>query len=162
LSFIAELLIIGQKGKTSKMGGLGSGRPKTRERELIENCQFLDIDFISKNGGTFYPIYAYIKNEDDEEFLFLDYSINWFRLKLDFVDKTYPYFGGTRRWIICNCGKRVKKLYRPSNRRYFRCCHCYDYLTYQSQESNVYDGFRRKMAKANGMTPKQYDRMVFG
>jgi hypothetical protein len=35
LSFIAELLIIGQKGKTSKMGGLGSGRPKTRERELI-------------------------------------------------------------------------------------------------------------------------------
>ena len=78
------------------------------------------------------------------------------------IDKTYPYFGGTRSWIICNCGKRVRKLYRPLNRRYFRCRHCYDYLIYQSQESNVYDGFRRKMAKANGMTPKQYDRMVFG
>jgi hypothetical protein len=37
------------------------GRPKTRERELIENCQFLDIDFISKYGGTLYPIYAYIQ-----------------------------------------------------------------------------------------------------
>jgi hypothetical protein len=143
------------------------GRPKTRERELIENCQFLDIDFISKYGGTLYPIYAYIENEDNKEFLILDYSINWFRLKLDLIDKmeidkTYPYFGGTRSWIICNCGKRVRKLYRPLNRRYFRCRHCYDYLIYQSQESNVYDGFRRKMAKANGMTPKQYDRMVFG
>jgi hypothetical protein len=75
------------------------GRPKTRERESIENCQFLDIGFISKYGCTFYPIYAFIEKEDDKEFLFLDYSINWFRLKLDFVDKmeidkTYPYFGG--------------------------------------------------------------------
>jgi hypothetical protein len=33
---------------------------------------------------------------------------------------------------------------------------------YQSQESNVYDGIRKKLAKANGMTPLQYDRMVFG
>jgi hypothetical protein len=64
------------------------GRPKTRERELIENCQFLDIDFISKYGGTLYPIYAYIENEDNKEFLILDYSINWFRLKLDLIDTT--------------------------------------------------------------------------
>jgi hypothetical protein len=150
------------------MGGPGSGRHKTKERELIENCQWLDITFISKQRCTFYPIYAFIKKENDNEFLFLDYSINWFRLKLNFIDKmeidkTYPYFGGSRNWIICNgCGKRVRKLYRPLNRRYFRCRHCYDYLIYQSQESNVYDGFRRKMAKANGMTPKQYDRMLFG
>jgi hypothetical protein len=143
------------------------GRPKTRNRELIENCQWLDIGFISKYGWTFYPIHAFIKNEDDKEFLLLDYSINWFRLKLNFVDKmeidkTQPYFGGSRYWIICNgCGKRVRKLYRPESKTFFKCRNCFD-LMYQSQESNVYDGFRRKMAKANGMTPKQYDRMVFG
>ena len=33
---------------------------------------------------------------------------------------------------------------------------------YKSQESNVYDGIRKKLAKANGMTPMQYDKMVFG
>jgi hypothetical protein len=149
------------------MGGYGSGRPKTRERELIENCQWLDIDFISKHGWTFYPIYAFIENEDDKEFLFLDYGINWFRLRLNFIDKmeidkTYPYFGGTRRWIICNgCGKRVRKLYRPESKTLFKCRICHD-LYYSSQESNVYDGFRRKMAKVNGMSPMQYDKLVFG
>ena len=66
------------------MGGCGSGRPKTRERELIENCQWLDIGFIYKYGLTFYPIYAFIENEDDKEFLFLDYNTNWFRSKLNY------------------------------------------------------------------------------
>ena len=142
------------------------GRPKTRERELIENCQFLDIGFISKNGGTLYPIYAFIKKENDNEFLFLDYSINWFRLKLNFVDKmeidkTYLYFGGKRRWIICNCGKRVRKLYRPESKTLFKCRKCYD-LMYLSQESNVYDGWLRKKSKAVGITPKKYEKAYFG
>ena len=147
------------------MGGLGSGRPKLRERELIENCQFLDINSISKFGGTLYPICTFIENENDKEFLFLDYNINWFRLKLNFIDKmeidkTYPYFGGTRNWIICKCKKRVRKLYRPLNRRYFRCRHCHD-LMYQSQESNVYDGWLRKTSKRFGLTPKHLDRLIF-
>jgi len=116
------------------MGGLGSGKSKTRERELIENCQFLDISVISHNGGTLYPIHAHIKNEGDKEFLILDYSINWFRLKLNFIDKmkidkTHPYFGGTRNWIICNgCGKRVRKLYRPESKTLFKCRHCFDLI----------------------------------
>ena len=145
---------------------MGSGRKKTRYRELIENCQSLDISFLSKHGWTFYPIYAFIENDADKEFLFLDYSINWFRLKLEFIDKmeidkTYPYFGGQRYWVICNCcGKRVRKLYRPESKTFFKCRECHD-LMYQSQESNVYDGLRRKMAKANGLTPRNYEKMVF-
>jgi hypothetical protein len=148
------------------MGGMGSGRTKTRNRELIENCQFLDIGFISKYGWTFYPIYAFIENEDDKEFLFLDYSINWFRLKLNFIDKmeidkTNPYFGGQRRWIICNgCGKRVRKLYRPESKTFFKCRNCFD-LMYKSQESNVYDGWLRKTSKRFGLKPKQLDNLIF-
>ena len=149
------------------MGGMGSGRPKEKgEREIIENCQYLDIGFISKYGWTFYPIHAYINNDDDKEFLFLDYSINWFRLKLNFVDKmeiatTYPHFGGCRKWIICNCGKRVRKLYRPESKTFFKCRNCHD-LMYQSQESNVYDGWLRKTANRHGLTPKNYEKKVFG
>ena len=37
------------------MGGCGPDRPKSRERELIENGQYLDIGFISKYGSMFYP-----------------------------------------------------------------------------------------------------------
>ncbi len=149
------------------MGGMGSGRKKTIDRTLVEDCQSLDICFLSQHGWTFYPIYAFIENEDEKEFLVLDYSINWFRLKLDFIDKmeidkTDAYFGGKRNWIICNgCGKRVRKLYRPESQTFFQCRECHD-LMYQSQESNVYDGIRRKLAKAKGIKPKQYDRMVFG
>ena len=50
--------------------------------------------------------------------------------------------------------------YSPPHKTHFRCRKCYD-LMYQSQESNVYDGIRKKLAKANGMTPIKYDRMVF-
>jgi len=55
----------------------------------------------------------------------------------------------------------MQKIYRPSMKITFRCRICY-YLMYQSQESNVYDGLRKKMVKTKGLTPKQYDRMVFG
>jgi hypothetical protein len=78
------------------------------------------------------------------------------------LEKTYPYFGGQRYWMKCpGCFKRVRKIYSPPHKTHFRCRSCYD-LMYQSQESNVYDGLRKKLAKANGMTPIQYDRMVFG
>ena len=76
--------------------------------------------------------------------------------------KTFPYFGGSRYWMKCTgCFRRVRKIYSPPHKTHLRCRKCHD-LMYQSQESNVYDGFRRKMAKARGMTPRQYDRMVFG
>ena len=157
----------GKKG-VLPMGGMGSGRPNEKgERELIENCQFLDISFISKNKWTFYPIHAFIENEDDKEFLFLDYSTNWFRLKLNFIDKmvidkTYPNFGGQRYWVICNgCGKRVRKLYRPESKTFFKCRECHD-LMYQSQESNVYDSWLRKTANGYNLSPKRFEKKIFG
>ena len=78
------------------------------------------------------------------------------------IEKTLCNFGGLRCWFKCTgCGKRVRKVYRPCKKILFKCRTCYD-LMYRSQKSNVYDGLRRKMAKAKGMTPMQYDRMVFG
>ena len=119
-----KILWISEKGEFYQWGGWDLVDKRERERELIENCQYLDISFISKNKWTFYPIHAFIDNENDKEFLFLDYSINWFRLKLDFVDKmevatTYPHFGGCRKWIICNgCGKGSES-YIDRNQKHF-------------------------------------------
>jgi hypothetical protein len=149
------------------MGGSGSGRPKTRERPLVEDCDYLDIGFISKYGWTFYPLFGEIENKDGKEYLSINYNKYWFGPRLDLIEhieleKTFPYFGGQRYWMQCpGCFKRVRKIYSPPHKTHFRCRKCYD-LMYQSQESNVYDGIRKKLAKANGMTPLQYDRMVFG
>ena len=149
------------------MGASGSGRPKKRERDLIEECDSIDIGVISKYGWMFYPILGEIEEKDGKEYLSINYDKYWFGPRLDLIEhieinKTFPYFGGSRYWMKCpGCGKRVRKLYSPPHKTHFRCRTCYD-LMYQSQESNVYDGIRKKLAKAKGMTPLQYDRMVFG
>ena len=44
------------------MGGMGSGRKKSRERDLVEDCDSLDIGFISKYGFTIYPVLAELEN----------------------------------------------------------------------------------------------------
>ena len=149
------------------MGGYGSGRKKTKERDLIENCDSLDISFISRYGFTIYPVLAEIENIDGKEFLWIDYRKYFYGLRYDLVEyieieKSIPNFGGERSWLKCpDCHRSVQKIYRPPMKIYFRCRTCHD-LMYQSQESDVLDGFRKKMAKMHGMTPKQYEKMVFG
>jgi hypothetical protein len=50
---------------------------------------------------------------------------------------TRPHFGGERFWFICECGKRVGRLYLPPKQTIFRCRVCYE-LTYRSaQEHNT-------------------------
>jgi hypothetical protein len=143
------------------------GRSKTRERDLVEDCDSLDIALISKYGFAIYPVIAEILNTDSKEYLAINYNKYWFGPRLDLIEyieivETYPFFGGKRLWLKCPCGRRVRKIYSPPNKTHFRCrTNCY-HLTYKSQESNVYDGLRRKMAKAYGLTPKKYEKMVFG
>jgi hypothetical protein len=149
------------------MGGCGSGRQKTRQRTLVEDCDYLDIGFLSKKGFWFDPVFTEIETLDGKEYLSIYYNKYLLGPRLNIIkhieiEKTSPYFGGERLWLKCpGCDKRVRKVYRPPSKILFKCRTCYD-LMYQSQESNCYDGFRRKLAKANGMTSMQYDRMVFG
>src|ERR1700691_4735996 len=50
---------------------------------------------------------------------------------------TKPHFGGARFWFVCECGKRVDRLYLPTGETLFRCRICYN-LTYQrSREHNT-------------------------
>jgi hypothetical protein len=148
------------------MGGDGSGRRKTRERTLVEDCDYIDITFISKSGGTLYPILAEIIKTDSKEFLAVYYNTYWFGPRLDKIEyieleKTYPFFGGSRYWMKCpGCDERVRKIYSPPKKTHFRCRTCYD-LMYQSQESKPYDYWLRNRAKMYGMTPKQYEKAYF-
>jgi len=60
----------------------------------------------------------------------LDYKIR--------LTATEPHYGGRRFWFLCPiwigdkpCQRRVGKLYRPPDERYYGCRHCYN-LTYRS------------------------------
>ena len=53
--------IIIEPFEDSSMGG--SGRPKTRERIFVEDCQWIDINEIVKLGFTIYPVIAFLETE---------------------------------------------------------------------------------------------------
>jgi hypothetical protein len=79
---------------------------------------------------------------------------------------TRPQFGGVRWWFICPlvasghpCNRRVGKLYKPPNNRYFGCRHCHD-LTYTScQESHQNDGLYAMLAQRVGIEPREVRRL---
>ncbi len=150
------------------MGGMGSGRKKSRVRTLVEGCDSLDISFISKYGLTIYPVLAEIEKVDDKEYLSINYNKYWFGKRIDCIEyieieKISCNFGGSRIWLKCpGCGQRVRKIYSPpSMKTKFRCRICHD-LIYQSQESNVYDGWLRKTANGYGLSPKKFEKKFFG
>jgi len=153
----------GKQGK--QMGGFGSGRIKSRERDLIQHCDSLDVSIIYRWGEVLFPVYAFIEQKDGKAYLCIDYRISWMGPRMNYTDRfeleyTHPGFGGKRYWIVCNqCGKRVGKLYRPNSEYYFRCRICHD-LMYISQESNIYDGLLKKISRVKGMSPKKYEKMA--
>jgi hypothetical protein len=136
------------------MGGAGSGRIKSRERTLVEDCEVLYINEIVKYGITLYPVIAFIENDDDSEYLYIRYKYNSDGHLITANEKinlsvTHPNYGGVRYWMNCpECNNRVGKLYKPDESNEFKCRSCHD-LIYQSQESNVYDGWLKKVKKKN-------------
>ena len=74
-------------------------------------------------------------------------------------------FGGRRWWFACAChsnnvycGRRVGKLYKPKNSKYFACRHCYN-LTYKScRENHMYD----KFGLFSNLTPSRCNRILKG
>jgi hypothetical protein len=131
------------------MGGAGSGRPKTRERVLVEDCESLNINEITKYGFTLYPAFAFVEADSNEKYLSIrlihdsDGRLVPSKQIIQLIE-TYPYFGGIRYLMKCpNCNKRVGKLYKPLYKNQFRCRECYD-LQYRSTQSNVYDSWLKR------------------
>ncbi len=50
------------------------------------------------------------------------------------VTSTVPFYGGSRYWVLCPCGRRVRVLYKPVySSKGYRCRFCHD-LTYEERQ----------------------------
>ena len=140
------------------MGGYGSGRRYGYCKPLVEDCMFIDIRYLSKNGylklGIRYSLkwkngcdilitatpealklfYNIFSNGEQQENVCIKVPLSW----------TPCNYGGKRPWFSCpGCGRRVAKLYLE--RRYFLCRHCSN-LAYSSQrEDKQMREFSRQM-----------------
>ena len=57
------------------------------------------------------------------------------------IATTLPYLGGRRFWFLCGCGRRVGKVYLPSEQQIFACriCHNLTYKSAQQHDQRKYD-----------------------
>ena len=79
------------------------------------------------------------------------------RFELSF---TRPGFGGRRWWIVCNCGRRVTVLVRPTDSPHFRCRRCHR-LNYESQHENAEGrAFRQARRVLERVSPAAAESLV--
>jgi hypothetical protein len=75
-----------------------------------------------------------------------------------------PNFGGSRYWFLCQCGRRVGRLYLPPRRNKFACRRCYD-LTYESSrehDARVYKLARNPFAVSAALESESWVLKVLG
>jgi hypothetical protein len=140
------------------MGGYGSGRRYGYCKPLAEDCMYIDVRQLNRNGclapGRKYSLKwqngSDIQVETTAEALKLLYNVSSNGQPREEVYIKVPLswtpcnFGGMRAWFICpGCGRRAAKLYLES--RYFLCRHCNN-LAYSSQrEDRQMREFSRQM-----------------
>jgi hypothetical protein len=114
-------------------------------RTLIESCFSLDTKIIKKDlhrardqkaniegfinitqGNKKSAVDYSIEYGSEYDYLVVQYGEEDQRIRLTESELTY----GPRSWFICDCDRRVGKLYLPVGATAFKCRHCYK-LTYE-------------------------------
>lgn len=117
------------------MGGYGSGRTRGR-RTTVEECQALHVRDLRLDGGLGAEASFTVKVGD---------TVSRFR-----AVSSPCRFGGVRWWIVCTCGRRVLKVYRPPGELRFACRTCHELTYTSSQEAHRFEGLFRRLAEGMG------------
>lgn len=119
------------------MGGPGSGRwGGHRRRIAVEQCHVLSVQDLLLEG-----------NLEKEAVLTLTFRGTSHELR---AVSSPCRFGGVRWWLVCDCGRRVLKVYCPPGGRRFACRTCHGLTYTSSQEAHKFDGLFRKLAVGMG------------
>lgn len=140
------------------------GRWNYSNRETVEECRTVDINYLKREGllecskeaplkwinpkgkENSIKIKSFVNGEPFS--MVFEYTITYpngnkeeLNYKVPLV-KTPCNFGGFRYWFKCGgivngvyCGKRVSKLYKPPSEKYFLCRHCYNLTYYLRKKS---------------------------
>ena len=134
------------------MGGYGSGRWRER-REVIENCQFVNVDDLPFHLKPGYDVGLPLKNYSGENVMMMkaeyipsnDSTYGLAILAKSGGEQKYHQFipisntstkSGSRICFICpsqNCGQPTRKIYVPPNSKYLACRKCHK-LSYSSSQ----------------------------
>lgn len=133
------------------MGGYGSGPSGYRRKTSTENCISLDVRQLFRWSGADGVMRTCTWSRGQRELASLEWALDRDGLSLIYsgTDKgtgkarrqkywfaatwTPCNLGGQRIWLLCDCGRRVAKLYVPfGGEPLFRCRHCLS-LTYASR-----------------------------
>lgn len=148
-------------------------------KTLIESCFPLDTHLIKKDlrrareqktgiNGYINISHGNIKSVADYsieigmeyDYLVINYSEEEQRVKL----ATSELHFGPRTWFVCECGRRVGKLYLPPHTTQFKCRHCYS-LSYEIQNISKKSKSGRFMYKTNRtiklMNVREHMRSIF-
>lgn len=114
------------------------GRRGGYGRSTVEQAREVDINHLRRAGYIGKPpgnwwVYRYKldrlgiapKHWNDEAITLTDQTLN--------ITRVPWHFGGGRFYFLCDCGRRVGKLFAP-NGSLWRCRHCYD-LTYATRQA---------------------------
>lgn len=175
------------------------GRWTYSNRDVVEECRVVDISFLKKHGFLKSSREGLLKwansagkensitvqslvNEEPVSIIFTYKITNPpeeredMNYKLE-LTKTPCNYGGFRYWFKCGgivngvyCGRRVSKLYKAPNGKYFLCRHCYN-LTYDLRKKSRSWGYEmerinKKITKIDekldkgGLHSKTYDKLL--
>ena len=126
------------------MGGYGSGRRSTKPK--VEECGSIDANQLNREGcfkngwnGTMAwsrngQKFSSIGMRATADYLHLGYSSKQYGSVIQpiRIERLPCRFGGSRAYFMCDCGKRVVKLYGFG--RLFLCRHCCGLFHYSKNE----------------------------
>ncbi len=169
---IGGMSILGGSGSTR--WNLYRRRRRVEETFAIsisDVARIVDLKDLSPGPGSVRPVKPTTYNkvasavrcevdlgEDDNPLLKLSYLIpsKWgFEYQIEDVVRlqtTRVHFGGARYWFTCprqECSRRVAKLYRLPEERYFACRLCLDLSYRSSQQAHKFDSFCSRVADEN-------------
>ena len=167
------------------MGGYGSGRYADTYDFTIEDCLRIDVNWLkrggylktgchisstlhwSQNGRPIGSIGFESRLDLNPPYVRLHYT--WDKTEqISYqvhLTRTRPNYGGVRWWFVCpgmRCGRRIGKLYKPPDSKYFLCRTC-QHLTYTScRESHQFDAHYALLARNVGTTPEIVRHLLSG
>lgn len=165
------------------------GRDCWSSRLMVEQCRALNVESMKRDGVFATPsgscwtslwLDVYGNREASLEYRVDQSEGLWLQLAREMqegslrielsgekcirITSTRPHFGGTRYWFVCECGRRVGRLYLPPGKQNFACRHCH-YLIRKSarqHDARVYRLARDPAAWNAALDDRKLTRRLLG